>query len=54
MLSQADVTHLLNTFGEGDREALDRLIPVVYEHEVSSITIIPRPSTTMRGYVSRS
>ena len=31
MLSQADVTQLLNAYGRGDREALDRLMPVVYE-----------------------
>ncbi len=31
MLSQADVTRLLNAYGEGDREALDRIVPVLYE-----------------------
>ncbi len=30
MLSQADVTQLLHAYGEGDRAALDRLMPIVY------------------------
>lgn len=31
MLSQADVTQLLHAYGAGDREAFDRLMPIVYE-----------------------
>ncbi len=32
MVSQAEVTRLLRAYTDGDRQALDRLMPVVYEH----------------------
>ena len=37
MHSQVDVTELLNAYGSGNREALDRLMPIVYARQAEAM-----------------